>query len=147
MHITEATHDDIPELAELLGILFTQESDFNPDAARQREGLSRIIAAPVTGRVLVWREHGRARGMVNLLFTISTALGANVAILEDMIVHPDYRNKRIGSQLITAAIDWCKTNGFHRISLLTDATNDSAQRFYTRHGFRASEVIVMRLHL
>lgn len=38
--------------------------------------------------------------MVSLLYSISTALGGKVAILEDMIINKNYRNKGFGKQII-----------------------------------------------
>lgn len=144
MRISEATLDDLPELTELLGVLFAQEVDFQPDPARQREGLRLIISDPKVGRVLVWREDARARGMVNILFSVSTALGGPVAMFDDVVVHPDCRGRGIGSQLLDAAIELCKRLGCARVSLNTDSTNTDAQRFYERHGFRASTMVAMR---
>lgn len=86
-------------------------------------------------------------GMVNLLFTISTALGGRVAILEDMVVRPGYRSCGAGSKLLQAAMDFAKSAGCHRITLLTDRANESAQRFYKRHGFTLSEMVPLRLSL
>lgn len=142
-----ATLDDLPELAELLGVLFAQEDEFQADAELQSVGLRRILANPEAGRVLVWREKGHVVGMANVLFTVSTALGKRVAILDDFVVHPNSRGKGIGSQLLDAAIDLCKASGCARVSLHTDNSNIDAQRLYERHGFRASTMLAMNLHL
>jgi len=113
----------------------------------QSAGLQKIVDSPEHGQILVLRESGSLVGMVNLLFTISTALGGQVTILEDMVVHPDYRGSGAGSKLLQAAIDFAKSAGCRRITLLTDKTNEAAQRFYKRHGFGLSEMIPMRLLL
>ena len=83
--------------------------------------------------------------MVNLLFTVSTAIGERVAILEDMIVSPVARGSGIGSGLLTYAISFARLSGVKRITLLTDSENTSAQRFYGKHGFSKSSMIPLRL--
>ena len=145
MEITKATKEDIPELCELLGFLFAQEAEFQPDRSLQSAGLRKIIDFPEGGQILVVREGGSPLGMINLLFTVSTALGGRVAILEDMVVHPNHRGRGAGSKLLQAAIDFAKSVGCRRLTLLTDQTNKSGQRFYKRHGFTLSEMVPMRL--
>jgi hypothetical protein len=39
MSITRATLDDIPQLADLLALLFEQETEFRPDREAQLRGL------------------------------------------------------------------------------------------------------------
>ncbi len=136
---------DIPELAGLLEILFSQETEFFPDPQRQAASLSFIIENPDSGTILVFREKSGVAGMVNLLYTVSTARGGRVAILEDMVVRPGARGRGIGSQLLKAAIDKARSSGCSRITLLTDSDNHDAMRFYSRHGFSRSQMIVMRL--
>jgi GNAT superfamily N-acetyltransferase len=143
--ITEAVFEDIPQLCELLTVLFSQEADFAPDTKKQSAGLRQIIENPDIGRILVLRDGSVIIGMVNLLFTISTASGGRVAILEDMIVRPEYRNKGYGSKLLGAAADFAKSAGCLRITLLTDKANKNAQKFYKRHGFELSKMLPMRL--
>jgi GNAT superfamily N-acetyltransferase len=145
--IAPATLDDIPQLCSLLEILFSQEADFQPDALKQSAALREIIERPETGCILVLREGNVIFGMVNLLYTVSTACGGKVAILEDMIVHPLQRGNGLGSQLLQATIAHARREGCMRITLLTDRVNDFAIRFYRRHGFGMSEMMPLRLTL
>jgi len=147
MHISAATEAEIPVLCELLRELFSQESEFTPDADAQYRGLARIIANPQAGTILVAHDHDAIVGMVNLLFTESTALGARVAMLEDMVVFPASRGKGMGTMLLQAAFQVARVEGCKRITLLTDAQNAAAQRFYARHGFGPSPMVPMRLKL
>lgn len=145
--IETAIPEDIPRLNELLTILFTQEADFRPDPVRQASGLRLIIDNPGTGHILVLREESVIVGMVNLIYTVSTALGDRVAILEDMIIDPAHRGGGAGSRLLSGAIEFAKQQGCLRITLLTDRTNIGAIRFYERHGFTLSEMVPLRLLL
>lgn len=145
--VERASEADIPALSELLSVLFTQEVEFKPDTSAQCRGLSKIISNPDLGAVLVAREGSDILAMVNLLFTVSTALGERVALLEDMIVSPSARGSGIGSELLSHAIAFAQASGCKRITLLTDRENKSAQRFYAKHGFAESTMIPLRLSL
>lgn len=148
MVVTEANEIDVPRLVELLGLLFTQEAEFEPDPDRQERGVRAIIDDSALGQVLVLRdEDGMVQGMVTLLFTISTALGGRVALLEDMIVEPQHRSTGNGSMLLNAAILAARAAGCLRMTLLTDRGNHAAQEFYLRHGFLRSTMMPMRLSL
>lgn len=147
MQISPATSSDIPVLCDLLGVLFSQEMEFTPDPAAQRRGLALIIGNPQIGHVLVARHGEDVVGMVSLLYTVSTALGARVALLEDMVVFPHAQGSGTGSELLVKAIELARRNGCQRITLLTDRMNASAQRFYQKHGFAFSPMIPLRLPL
>jgi GNAT superfamily N-acetyltransferase len=147
MQITRANAEDLDDLASLLTILFSQEAEFVPDRAAQLRGLERIVRDPGVGVILIARSEGKAVGMVNLLFTISTALGERVAILEDMVVTPEGRGGVVGSRLLEAVIEVAKAERCRRITLLTDGSNVAAQRFYARQGFTLSGMVPMRLPL
>ena len=62
MEITKATKEDIPELQELLGLLFAQEAEFQPDRSLQSAGLQKIVDSPEHGQILVLREGGSLMG-------------------------------------------------------------------------------------
>jgi len=145
MEISRATVEDIPQLCELLALLFDQEAEFRPDRGLQESGLRQIIDFPERGRILALREGKTVIGMVNLLFTVSTALGGQVAILEDLVVRPECRSKGAGSMLLEAALAFARSSGCLRLTLLTDSANEPAQRFYKKHGFSRSDMVPMRL--
>src|SRR5947209_9607247 len=101
--IEPATEADLDELSEMLGGLFAQESDFRPDKDKQLRGLRLIFEQPSRGRVFVLRCNGTIVGMINLLFTISTAEGGFVILLEDLVVHKKYQGKGYGTKLLEYA--------------------------------------------
>ena len=147
MKLTKAIHSDIPELVELLKALFDQEAEFKPNSETQKKALRKIILDLNIGIILVARDDEKILGMINLLFTESTALGAKVAILEDMVVLANYRGEGIGSKLIDFAISEAKKEGCKRITLLTDIENTKAQSFYQKKGFVKSKMTPYRLLL
>lgn len=147
MHIEAATEVDVPALSKLLAVLFAQEAEFTPNTEIQRRGLQRIITNREVGIVLFAKEDETVLGMVILLYTVSTALGERVALLEDMVVFPEARGARVGSHLLKRAVAVAEAAGCQRITLLTDQQNLSAQHFYKRRGFTPSSMVPMRLDL
>jgi GNAT superfamily N-acetyltransferase len=143
--IEPATAEDLDELSELLGELFSEESDFRPNKEKQLRGLRLIFEQPNRGRVFVLRRDHSIVGMINLLFTISTAEGGFVILLEDLVIHKAYRDQGYGSQLLEYAIDFARKKNFLRITLLTDRPEIKSQAFFKRHGFFESAMIPMRL--
>lgn len=147
IRVRPAASGDINRLCELLGELFSQEAEFSPEPARQRRALRSIIDTPDCGTILVALDEHEVLGMVLLLYTVSTALGGRVALLEDMIVTAAARGDGVGRQLITAATRVAREQGCLRITLLTDNSNHRAQGFYRDAGFRTSEMRPLRLDL
>ena len=147
MKFEVASHSDVPDLSRLLESLFTQEAEFKPDQEAQVRGLELIINNSEIGSILVARNNNKLVGMVNLLYSISTALGARVGLLEDMVVSPSARGAGIGSKLIEFALSYAQEHGCKRITLLTDRDNEGAHKFYLKHGFFRSSMVPFRTSL
>ncbi len=142
--IEPATIDDLPRLVDLTMALFEIEEDFHPDRKKQERGLRAILEQPNRGRIFVVRTDYEIMGMVNVLFTISTAMGGFVILLEDVIIHPDFRRQGYGSQLVDYVIAFAQRKDFKRITLLTDKISEESQRFFESLDFRHSHMIPMR---
>jgi ribosomal protein S18 acetylase RimI-like enzyme len=147
VRIQQATEAEAAQLCKLLSLLFAQETDFKPDTRRQSRGLRLILNQPEVGIIYCATKGKSVIGMVSVLFTVSTAEGGRAAWLEDMVVHPDWRGKSIGAQLLHEAINRVRAAGCTRITLLTDSTNDAAIHFYEKAGFVRSGMIPLRLRL
>ena len=138
---------DIPALVELLGILFTQEAELNPDPEKQRRALEIILRDDERARIYVARSGGQVIAMAALHFTTSTAEGGKVAWFEDCIVRPEHRRKGIGKTLLEFVIAQARAEGALRVMLLTDGDNESAQTLYRKSGFSDSAMLAMKLLL
>ena len=145
--IEPAISEDLDELSSLLGELFSEESDFRPNKERQLRGLRLIFEQPSRGRVFVLRRDRNIVGMINLLFTISTAEGGFVILLEDLVIHKEHRGHGFGSKLLDYAIEFARQKNFRRITLLTDRPELRSQSFFRKHGFYESPMLPMRLLL
>lgn len=146
-HVEPATLADLEPLTDLLVELFEQEADFTPDRPKQMRALRLILEEPSRGRIFVLRNHEIIVGMINLLVTISTAEGGFALLLEDLIIHRDFRGQKLGSKLLQFAIDYAREKEFVRITLLTDRDDEQTVRFYESHGFFVSRMVPLRLML
>lgn len=143
----EARRRDLPQLVALLGVLFAQESEFAPDAAKQRRALRMLLADPALGRIYVARRGALVLGTVSVLRSVSTAEGGPAGLLEDLVVRPEARGAGVGAALLAFAAERSRAGGLLRLTLLTERGNRNAQRLYRKVGFRFSPMAPMRLKL
>lgn len=129
IRIRPAAEADLPELVELLRQLFELEQDFKPDASKQQAGLSLMLESPFA-ELLVAECGGRVAGFCGVQLQISTAMGSYAAQIEDLVLHPEFRRRGIGSRLLDAAGAWAKQRGARRLQLNCDDQNLPAMRFY-----------------
>ena len=147
MYCKIATLEDIPDLCILLQQLFSQEAEFESDTKIQADALKMIIDNKSTGEIFIILKEEKIVGMVNFLYTISTALGSKVAILEDMILDKNCRGQNLGTTLIDFALATAKESGCKRVTLLTDEDNTQAHKFYENKGFEKSSMVPFKMIL
>jgi ribosomal protein S18 acetylase RimI-like enzyme len=142
--VVTASIEDLPGLTDLVVDLFAASDEFDSNHDVQERGLALILEQPSRGRIFVVRNETRIIGMVNLLFTISTAMGGFVILMEDVIVHPAHRGQGYGTMLLDHVIEFAKQKDFKRITLLTDKISAESQHFFRKNGFEYSNMIPMR---
>jgi len=146
--IDNACQADIPALVDLLAELFSIEKDFQPDSAKQIQGLGLLIQQPDQGAIKVARdESGKAVGMVSVQLVISTAQGSPSAWVEDMVISKAYRNAGMGKTLLEAALHWARDHGATRAQLLVDIENQPAVGYYQHLGWESTQLQARRIFL
>jgi predicted N-acetyltransferase YhbS len=98
---------------------------FTKTSERLREGRK-----PADGLSLVAVERGRVVGTVRL-WHVAAGPGCAALLLGPLAVHPDYRNRGIGTTLVRRAIALARLAGHGAIVLVGDAP------YYGRFGFGA----------
>ena len=139
--VRSARTGDVGRLVELLdhGALDDRKED-PTDLDAYLVALTDIQQAG-TGDVLVAEMGGEVVGMCQLVvFRHLQRHGALCAELESMHVHPDFRSRGIGGQLLAAAAEAARQAGCYRIQLTSNIRRTDAHRFYERNGFEASHV-------
>lgn len=81
-------------------------------------------------------SHGLScTGFVQLYPGFSSVSMGPIWVLNDLYVHPDYRQKGIARKLLQAAKQLASERGVLRISLSTELTNTQAQALYESEGY------------
>jgi ribosomal protein S18 acetylase RimI-like enzyme len=137
-----AYSDDIPAMVKLLSELFAIEDDFTIDADKQSRGLELLLHSPQS-IILVAEIQNSVVGMISLQRIISTAIGAYVGIIEDVVVSESRRGYGIGTKLLEAAIDEGTSREWGRLGLGVDLRNTKAIAFYQKYGFETSNMGLM----
>ena len=139
-----ARAEDVDALLILLNQLFEIESDFSFNEDRQRQGLELMLSERRNRCVLVAEVAGSVIGMASAQALISTAEGDYVGLIEDVVVHRDYRGEGVGKKLLAALETWAERHGLTRLQLLADRSNQPALRFYSKAGWSETKMIALR---
>lgn len=60
--------------------------------------------------------------------------------IHEIVVHPDYSGRGIGSQLLDRSIEYLRKHGRTRAGLWVGVTNEGAKKFYLKNGFKPEGV-------
>lgn len=110
--------------------------DSNPGAAR--EFLSARIERGESVLFIAHEAHVPI-GFAQLYPSFSSVSLARTFILNDLFVCEPWRKRRVGSQLIAAAIKFAESAGAVRLTLSTAITNQTAQAVYQAAGWKQDE--------
>lgn len=82
-------------------------------------------------------------GMCTAQILVSTAEGGKAALIEDVVVHKDYKGRGIGRSLMSSLEDWSKSQDVKRLELLADRNNQSALEFYKSLKWTETQLICL----
>jgi len=141
--IRRAQDNDLNNLVRLLQILFSLETDFTVDEAKQRSGLEMMLDEHNSRCVMVAELDQKIIGMCTAQILVSTSEGGIAALIEDVVVDPDYRGQSIGRELLLSIENWALRRGAKRLQLLADQHNIPALAFYKSMNWKRTQLVCL----
>jgi predicted N-acetyltransferase YhbS len=105
---------------------------YGPARFSKPSELLRVGRQPARGLSFVAVEDGRIVGTVRL-WTVMAGADKPALLLGPLAVHPDHRNRGIGSALMRHALTSARRRGYQAVLLVGDAS------YYGRFGFSAKQ--------
>lgn len=134
---------DLGELADLIELVFSPGMDrAGREAVREMRllGRSGLGALPGMGDIVQGMGHGyvwvaQERIVGNISLFANGMPQPDTWLIANVGVHPDFRRRGIGDQMLAAALDTIRRRGGRRALLQVDTDNQAARRLYERRGF------------
>jgi GNAT superfamily N-acetyltransferase len=145
--VNAAKHNDIGPLIASVASLFLEDAGrygslIDMDwPAREGAAYYSALLEDETCLVILARDGGQAIGhLIGKLSGPGPLLTGRLAVLESIRVAPGSRRTGAGSVLMRHFFAWARDRGAQEASVTAYAANDTAQRFYERHGFTPRSV-------
>jgi ribosomal protein S18 acetylase RimI-like enzyme len=129
-----ATPADLPAVLELMRGYYRDDGlPFDHD--RAAAVMSRLLAEPQWGFVLVLDSPGALLGYVAVCIGFSLELGGNDAFIDEVFVAPEHRRLGLGRRLLEAAASHATWTNVRALHLEVDRGNAAARALYASLGF------------
>lgn len=93
------------------------------------ESFSKELSNPLAKYLVAKSDDGKTLGFAGIWTIVDEGHITNIA------VHPDYRQKGIGSALVKSLIEHCNSWGYTSLTLEVRKSNIAAQNLYKKYGF------------
>ena len=134
LQIQKAYKSDLTSILNLYA-----ESDIDNgkklDLTAAEKLFDKILSYP-NFNVYVALSNDKIIGTFELLIMDNLAhMGLSSAIVEDVVVHSDYRGQGVGKKMMQFAFEKCKKAGCYKMVLSSNIRRDRAHHFYESLGF------------
>lgn len=138
LSIRNATLEDLDFVVSLIGtdpIADARIPATSDDQRHQREAFDAINRDPNHLLLVADWEH-QPVGSFQLSFIPGVSRqGAWRGQIESVRIHPEHRNRGLGSAMMEWAVERCRERGCGQVQLTSDQKRSNAHRFYERLGF------------
>ncbi len=87
------------------------------------------------GQILVAEEQNRLLGLASVTYNLAMRYGGEYCQLEELVVDPEARGKKVGALLMEATIANARSRGCAEIGLYLLASTEHNRQFYEKYGF------------
>lgn len=104
------------------------------DRSRAVERTALLLADENVALFAARSPEDRVVGVVSVYLDILSVRFGRRASIEDLAVHPGWRSRGVGADLLAVAKAWAEEHGADYLFLESGVARTDAHRFYLRHG-------------
>jgi branched-chain amino acid aminotransferase len=139
MSVRTATVDDAPAVASAVEALLIELGGERPPTAALEEGARRLAEDPSAGALLVAEDEGRVVGILAASWQYAIHVPGRYGTIQDLWVHPDWRSRALGRDLVLALVRQAADVGVPRLEVglpqESFAGLGATERFYRENDF------------
>jgi len=139
MSVRMATVDDAPAVADAVEALLIELGGERPSATALEEGARRLAEDPSAGALLVAEDEGRVVGVLAASWQYAIHVPGRYGTIQDLWVHPDWRSRALGRELVLALVRQAADAGVPRLEVglpqASFAGLGATERFYRENDF------------
>jgi branched-chain amino acid aminotransferase len=139
MSIRAARNEDAAAVASAIEALLIELGGERPSPADLEAGARRLAADREAGALLVAEEDGALVGILAASWQFALHVPGRYGTIQDLWVHPDWRSRALGRELIMALVREAGEAGVPRLEVGLPqegfARLDATERFYRENGF------------
>jgi GNAT superfamily N-acetyltransferase len=137
--VREATREDLPAVVDAVEELLVELGGKRPSRAEMETEVGALLEDGALGTLLVAEGDGALVGMLGASWQRAIHVPGRYATIQDLWVHPEWRSRGIGAELVEALAAIAREQGVARIEVglprETFAAIAQTEAFYHGAGF------------
>jgi branched-chain amino acid aminotransferase len=115
--VREATLDEVPAVAAAVEGLLVELGGRRPSREEMEAEVRAIVEDPEVGAMLVADSPDGIVGVLGASWTRAIHVPGRYAVIQDLWVHPDWRSRGVGAELVDAMVELARERGVSRIEV------------------------------
>ncbi len=130
--------DELHQLLSLYKYLIPDDLELEVDHSVKKHW-NEILSDPNLFYIVI-EEDGKIVSSCTLAIIKNLTRSARpYGIIENVVTHPDYRNKGYATTVLNKAVEICRKRSCYKVMLMTSSKDESIFRFYENAGFNRGE--------
>lgn len=139
MSVREATREDLSAVVDAVGELLRELGGASPSRPQMEAEVGALLDDGSVGTLLVAEDGDSLVGVLGASWQRAIHVPGRYATIQDLWVHPEWRSRGIGAELIEALAEIARARGVARIEVglprETFAAIEQTTAFYQGAGF------------
>ncbi len=140
MNVRTATADDAPAVAKAVEELLIELGGERPSATALEEAVRKLAGDPDAGALLLAEDDGEVVGVLAASWQYAIHVPGRYGTIQDLWVHPEWRSRSLGRELIMALVREATEAGVPRLEVglpqESFAQLGATERFYRENDFK-----------